>query len=180
MSELAAKRWANALVELAQEDNTVTKESVAEDLREAAQIFNTSEELTEAINNPSIAVEEKQIVLCKLFQDKLSPIVYNFLFVLNLRKRLSILNEILDEYEKELENLNNIVRVEVTSAIDINDAKKEEIKSKIAEKLKKEVNISWEVNSDVIAGLVFNINDTVIDNSIKHKLDKLSNVIIRG
>ena len=35
------------------------------------------------------------------------------------------------------------------------------------------------VDTDIIAGLIFNINDTVVDNSVKHKLDKLSNTIMR-
>lgn len=180
MSELVAKRWAKALVELVQEDETISKERVLDDLKEAAQTISSSEELSNVISNPSISSEEKQIVICKLFQDKILPIVYNFLFVLNLRKRLDIISEIVAEYEKELEILNNIVRVEVTSAIDLDDAKKEEIKSKISERLQKDVKVDWGVDTDIIAGLIFNINDTVIDNSIKHKLDKLSNIIIRG
>ena len=180
MNELAAKRWAKALLELAQEDENIQLGDVLGNLKDTAQTFADSEELANVINNPSVSTEEKQIVICKLFQDKLIPIVYNFLFVLNLRKRLNIISEIVEEFEKELEILNNIVRINITSAIDIEDAKKNEIKAKIAEKLNKDIKISWCVDSDIIAGLIFNINDTVVDNSIKHKLDTLSNTIIRG
>ena len=180
MSELAAKRWAKALIELAQEDEKVSMETVFEDLKKVSQIFAESEELKSVINNPSISTEEKQIVICKLFQDRLIPVVYNFLFVLNLRKRLGIISEITDAFEKELEVIKNIVRVDVTSAIDLNDEKKEEIKTRISEKIHKDVKVHWDVDSDIIAGLILNINDTVVDNSIKHKLDELSSKIIRG
>jgi F0F1-type ATP synthase delta subunit len=54
------------------------------------------------------------------------------------------------------------------------------IRNRIAEKLQKDVKVEWGVDSDIIAGLVFNINDTVVDNSIKHKLDKLTEEIIKG
>jgi len=102
------------------------------------------------------------------------------LFALNLKKRINLIDEITDEFEKELEELKNIVRVDITSAIDLSDDKKNDIKSRVAEKLQKEIKVSWGVDTDIIAGLIFNINDTVVDNSIKHKLDKLSESIVRG
>jgi len=180
MTELASKKWAKALIELTQEDESISKETVLSDLRNISDTFDSSEELSNVVNNPSISTEEKQIVICKLFQDKVTPIVYNFLFVLNLKKRINLIKDISDEFEKELEELKNIVRVDITSAIDLSDERKTDIKNRVAEKLQKDVNVEWEVDSDIIAGLVFNINETVVDNSIKHKLEKLSESIIRA
>ena len=178
-SELVAKRWSKALIELSLEDETISQEDVLRDLRNAEETINSSEELKNVINNPSISVEEKQIVICKLFENKVLPMVYNFLYVLNLRKRLQYLNEIADEFEKKLEEIKNIARVGVTSAIEINEDRKNDIKNKISEKLKKDIVVDWNINPDIIAGLVFNINDTVVDNSIKYKLDELSKKIMR-
>ena len=179
MTELVSKKWAKALIELTQEDENISKENVLSDLRMVAETFITSEELFNVVNNPSISANEKQVVLSKIFYEKVTPIVFNFLFVLNLKKRLNLISDIADEFEKELEGLKNIVRVGVTSAIDLSDEKKIDIKNRISEKLQKDVNAHWEVDPDIIAGLIFNINDTVVDNSIKHKLDKLSENIIR-
>ena len=177
-SELVAKRWAKALMELAQEDENISKEEILDDIKEIAKSIDSSEELKNVINNPSVSTEEKQIVMCKLFENNVMPIVYNFLFVLNLRKRLSIISDIAVEFEKELEQLKNIVRVDVTSAIEISEEKKDVIKSKISEKLNKDVLVNWNTDSEIIAGLVFNINDTIVDNSIKHKLDDLAKKIM--
>ena len=178
--ELVAKRWALALMELAQEDENVSKEDILDDLREIGDTINASEELANVINNPSISTEEKQVVLCKLFQNSIMPIVYNFIFALNLRKRVPIISEIAVEFEKELERIKNNARVNVTSAIELNDERKEQIKAKIAEKLSKEVIVDWGVDSDIIAGLIFNIDEMIIDNSIKQKLEDLSKEIIKG
>ncbi len=179
-SELVAKRWALALMELAQEDQNISKEDILDDLLEIAETIQASEELSNVINNPSISTEEKQIVLCKLFQNSIMPIVYNFIYALNLRKRISIISEIAIEFEKELEKVKNMTRVNITSAIELNDERKEEIKTKIAEKLSKEIIVDWGVDSDIIAGLIFNIDEMIIDNSIKHKLEDLSKEIIKG
>ncbi len=180
MSELAAKRWAKALMELACEDEGISKEDILDDLREVAECFASSDELSNVVNNPSVSSEEKQIVLSKLFQSELMPIVYNFLFALNLRKRLSLVADIAKEFENELEIKNNIVRVDITSAIDLDEAKKNDIKNKISEKLQKDIKVNWGIDADIIAGLIFNINDTVIDNSVKHKLNTLSKMIVKA
>ena len=108
------------------------------------------------------------------------PIVYNFLNALNLKKRVNIIGEIAQEFQKELEKQNNVVRVNVTSAIDLNDDRKNDIRNRIADKLKKDVIIDWTVDNSIIAGLVFNIDETIIDNSIRHKLDNLSKKIMKG
>lgn len=178
--ELVAKRWAKALMELACEDENISKEDILDDLQEISDTINSSEELSNVINNPSISTEEKQIVICKLFQNSIMPIVYNFLFALNLRKRINIITEIAVEFKKELEAFKNIVRVDVTSAIDIADEKRDEIKAKISEKLQKNIIIDWEVDSDIIAGLIFKIDEAIIDNSVRHKLEDLSKEIIKG
>ena len=180
MSELAAKRWAKALIELSEENNEISKEEILSDLKEVGETISSSVELSDVLNNPSISIEEKQVVLCKLFQDKIMPIVYNFIFALNLKKRIGIINEIAEEFQSQLEELKNIVRVNITSAIEISEDKKNEIKNRIAEKLQKDVKISWGIDTDIIAGLIFNINDVVVDNSVKHKLDDLCKSIIRN
>jgi F-type H+-transporting ATPase subunit delta len=167
-------------MELAQEDENISKEDILDDLQEIADTINSSEELSNVINNPSISTEEKQVVLCKLFQNSIMPIVYNFVFALNLRKRVSIISEIAEAFEKELEKVKNITRVNVTSAIELNEERKSEIKTKIAEKLSKEVIVNWGVDSNIIAGLIFKIDEMIIDNSIKHKLEDLSREIIKG
>ena len=178
--ELVAKRWALALMELAQEDENISKEDILDDLKEIADTIDSSEELANVLNNPSISTEEKQTVLSKLFQNSIMPIVYNFVFVLNLKKRVSIISEIAVEFEKELNIVNNIAHVSVTSAIELNDDRKEQIKSKIAEKLSKEIVVDWGVDNDIIAGLIFNIDELIIDNSVRHKLEDLSKEIIKG
>lgn len=179
-SELVAKRWAKALMELACEDEGISKEDILDDLREVWENIEASKELKEVLENPSVSIEEKQIVLCKLFQNKVLPIVYNFLYALNLKKRVGLIGLISEEFEKELEIQKNIVKVNVTSAIELNDERKSSIKMRIAEKLNKDVIVNWGVDEDIIAGLIFNINETIVDNSIRHKLEKISKNIVKN
>ena len=178
-SELISKRWAKALMELVQEDSSIDKQVILSDLRNISETIEGTEELKNVINNPSISTEEKQIVICKLFQEKVNSIVYNFTFALNLRKRVNLIPEITKEFEKELEKLNNIAHVSVTSALELNDSRKEEIRNRIASKLNKEVIVDWGVDTDIIAGLIINIDEIIIDNSVRHKLSDINKNLIR-
>ena len=172
-SEVVAKRWDKALMELAQEDPGISKEDILDDLREVDENIKSSKQLSEVLNNPSISIEEKQAVLSKLFQNKLMPIVFNFITTLNLKGRLGILDAVAEEFSKELEELKNILRVDITSAIELDDDKKNAIRNRVADKLQKDVRVQWHVDSDIIGGLIFNINQTIVDNSIRHKLEDL-------
>ena len=178
-SELISKRWAKALMELVQEDEGISGDDVLRDLKAVSETIDASGELADVINNPSVSTEEKQIVLCKLFQESIMPVVYNFIFALNLRKRVGLISDIAVEFEKELDRVNNIKHVNITSAIELSDDRKEEIKNKIASKLKSDIVVDWGVDTDIIAGLIFNIDEIVVDNSVRHKLEDLSNNIMK-
>ena len=67
-SELVAKRWAKALMELALENDGISKEDILDDLKEINFIISESKDLSEVFANPSISQEEKQVVLEKIFK----------------------------------------------------------------------------------------------------------------
>ena len=56
---------------------------------------------------------------------------------------------------------------------------KNRLKQKLEEKLKKSVMINFEQDAEIIAGLVIRIGDSVIDNSLRHKLEDLSKEMIK-
>lgn len=178
-SEIISKRWAHALMELVCEDESISKDTVLENLKIITDTFSSSPELSETIANPSVSTEEKQVVLCKLFQNRLIPVVYNFLFALNLKKRANLISDITNEFVKELNEINNIKHVEIVSAIDLDENKKNEIKNRISSKLHKELIVDWKIDSDIIAGLIMNVDETVIDNSIRHRLEDINKNICK-
>ena len=72
-----------------------------------------------------------------------------------MRKRLGLLESILEEYKKELNKFENIVRLTVTSAVDVEQWKRDDLKHRIQEKLQKEADINWKTDSSIIGGLIF-------------------------
>ena len=81
--------------------------------------------------------------------------------------------EIKEEYEHILDEVNNIKRVEVISAVPLTDEHKSRITEKLKNKLNKEVIPSWIEQPEIMGGLVIKIEDDVIDSSIRKKLENL-------
>ena len=106
-SELIAKRWAKALMDLAREDGGISKDAILANLKDINENIASSKELAETLINPVVSEEEKQVVLEKLFKTRVIPTVFNFLTVLNSKGRLGLLEAITDEFQKELEEWEN-------------------------------------------------------------------------
>ena len=90
-----------------------------------------------------------------------------------------IIENIMFEFQAELDKEHNIVQIEIVSAINIDDNAKQTIKDRLSDKLQKQVNVDWSVNPDIIAGLVFIVGDNIIDTSIKSKLQMIGRNIIK-
>ena len=176
-NELAASRWAKSLLELSY-DEDLNKETVLQQLIDIVDTVNASADLKELFANPVVTVDEKQNVIERIFSNALAPTVKNFLLVLAMRKRLGLLESILEEYKKELNKCENIVRLKVTSAVEISEEKREDLRQKIIEKLAKEADIRWNVDNSIIGGLLFDIDGTIVDDSLATKLNNLCRRIV--
>ena len=81
-------------------------------------------------------------------------------------------------WEKELDKINNITHIDITSAIELTDEKKDSIKNRVAEKLQQNVVINWKVDKDIIAGLVISMDEKIIDLSLRHQFEKFEKQLI--
>lgn len=173
---LIADRYADALVKIAK-DGKLTFEKISTDLNLIKDILTQSKDLAEVLINPLVSVENKKKIIDRVFSSEIDVLIINFLKVLVDKNRFDAFDEILDAYHKFLDDINNICRIKVTSAVEISGEAKKKLKTKLEEKLRKKVIIDSDINSDIIAGLVIKICDNVIDMSLKHKLEDLSKKI---
>lgn len=175
---IIADRYADALVEIAK-DGKLTFEKISSDLNLIKEILNQSKDLNEFLINPTISIEDKKEIIDKVFSNEVDALTINFIKVLIDKERFSTFNEVLDSYNKSLDNINNICRVQVTSAVEMSKEAKDRLKQKLEEKVRKNVILDLDINTDIMAGLVIKIGDNVIDMSLKHKLEDLSKSITR-
>lgn len=170
---LSAKNYSKALVEMVR-DNVISFEDLSKDLATVSEILETSQDLRLTLENPTVSEEVKSQIVEEVFKNEVHPQVVSFLKVLIDKNRFSEFSQIKADYEIKLDDVNKIQSVEITSAVELSEEYRERILQKLGEKLQKNIRPNWKVDENIIAGLIYRINDNVIDTSIKSKLDKLN------
>lgn len=170
---LSAKNYSKALVEMVR-DNVISFEDLSKDLATVSEILETSQDLRLTLENPTVSEAVKSQIVEEVFKNEVHLQVVNFLMVLIDKNRFSEFPQIKADYEIKLDDVNKIQSVEITSAVELSEEYRERILQKLSEKLQKNIRPNWKVDENIIAGLIYRINDNVIDTSIKSKLDKLN------
>lgn len=134
--------------------------------------------MTDVLENPAISDETKFSIIDEVFTKSVNEKIRDFLKILIEKKRFKELEGIVAAYQEELDKINNLQRVEVISAIELDDNSKQKIIDKLQNRLQKNVIAQWQTDEEIIGGLVVKINDDVIDSSLKNKLENLSKNII--
>jgi F-type H+-transporting ATPase subunit delta len=169
----SARRYARAIFELSEKKRIVDWQVDLE------KIINISKDETIAayLENPSFRFEDKT----KLLQGKLGDInqmVLNMVYVLIKRSRLDMLQDIVTEYQCLVDNYKGIERVEVTTAVPLDDKAREKLNLEIGRLIGKQIVLETEyVDPELIGGVVVKVAGKLLDGSTKGKLAALKREI---
>lgn len=131
----------------------------------------------EALDNPTLTTEDETSLILQLMGDDLNQDGQNFVSVLAEYGRLALLPTIAELFELLKANHEKTMDVEVTSAFDLSDQEKIELGAALQRMLQRDINIETEVDKLLIGGVIIRAEDTVIDDSVKGRLEKLSLVL---
>lgn len=176
MAELAtiARPYANAVFELAKQDNSLDQWSSM-----LAVLDATTRHATVALllDSPDLASAAKAFRLAEICGDELDDRGKKFLQSLADHDRLALLPEVREQFEalraEELKNL----EVEVISAYELTGAQSDALKQALQRKFDKEISIESRVDKHLIGGAVIRAGDMVIDGSVRGKLKKLAETL---
>lgn len=179
-----ARPYARAAFEFAGEKKDLAGWSaaldVAKDLLADGQIVNF-------LANPTLSDEQKLGFLTDLFQsaDGKNSVFgggnvngNNFLKLLLEYGRASVLPEIAEHFDVLKAAVENTVDVTVTSAARMSSAQEKTIVAALEKRLGRSVNLSTEIDEDLIGGAVIRAGDVVIDGSLRARLEGLANALI--
>lgn len=175
---LIAQRYAESLIEFGR-DGKLSYMSISTDLANVLTIISHSKDLFEALTNPLVTVADKEAIVDKVFEQDVDVLVKNFLKLLVEKNRFNLIYDIVKVYNSLLDDINEVARVEVVSAVELNDMEKNSIQDKLAEKLNKQISIKYKIDESIIAGLIFKMGDDIIDMSVAHKLEDYKKAIIK-
>lgn len=168
---IVLERYAKGLYQVAEKSNRLG--NIASDLKLLLQLIHNLPKYFEYIAAP-ITTFSNQRAAIKLFTDKCNfdKITENFLLVVCQNKKLGYLSDIIDKFFSYHKNMENIVEVEIKSAVTLSDQQVVEIRSNLEQKLKKKIELNLEVSPEILGGLIIRIGMVEIDNSVANRLSR--------
>ena len=148
-------------------------------LEEIAEIFENSKDLNVVLSNTAITTHNKLEIIDTLFRNKIDINLLNFIKILIEKDRYKEFGSIKQCYTDLINLHDNKKRVEIVSAVELDDNDKSEILKKLSSKLDCNIIPSWKIDENIIAGLIYKVDDYIIDTSVKTKLENLSKVLNR-
>ena len=176
MAELTtlARPYAKAAFEYAIEAKQLAEWS--ELLGFAAQVVG-DESMQQLLTSPHLTKEEQSSAMLKVCEDKIDAKGINFIKLLAQNKRLLALPEIEVLFNFLRSEFEKTIEAQVTSATALSEKQITQLKEKLAAKLGRQVEISVDLDADLLGGLVIQAEDLVIDGSVRGQLAKLSDTL---
>jgi len=176
ISTISARRYAQAIFEIAQAKNNL--DEWKKELRRIAELMH-DRQIADLIDNPKVPFNLKaELINQKLV--KTNDLVLNLCYLLISKGKLKNIEQISDEYDKVVDNFRGIKHATVTTAVPVNDAEKQKIAGQLEKITGKKVTIKLQVDSSILGGMVARIEDTLIDGSVRNKLDLLRKDLVEA
>ncbi len=175
----AAVRYAKALMQLAQEKGAI--DAIIVDVKLIHETINSSKELSNLLASPLVKSEQKQNILTAIFSEKINALTMSFVNQVVNQNREGVLNVIATQFIGLYNEMNKIAQVSLTTASAIDEQTKTSILNTIKEKYQlSQIDLTENVNPDLLGGLVLRIGDQQLDASIKRQLKNIENELVQA
>ena len=172
-----ARRYAQALFELLDQSNI---EATRGSLNGLAQAMKDSSSLRHVVASPAFGVADKIAVLTELAgRFGSAPAVKGFLGQLVKKNRVGFLPDIADAFGKLVDRSKGTQPVVVSSAAALPAAEQDRIKTRLRETLKREVDVTFQTDPAHLAGLQIYIGSTVVDSTVRGRLNAMQTLLTR-
>ena len=176
MEEIATV-YARSLFEVAQEQGKL--DDVREQLGEFADVLDGNQEMQVFFFSPYFSTPEKEEGLDKVVTGA-EPIVDNFLSLLIEKHRMPTVFAVRRVFDELWRQENQLLPVEITSAIELDKKTVKQIGDRIGEETGQKIELSERVDPDILGGLVVRVGNSIIDSSIRARLDSLRKQVAKA
>lgn len=144
------------------------------DMLVVASEVTANKEMAKVLSNPSLTGLQQAQTLIDVCGDKLNAAGQNLVNVLAENKRISLLPQILEQFEHLKAELEKAVDVQIISAYSVSDESKQKLTDALKAKLAKDVRVTTIVDETLVGGAIIRAGDMVIDGTLRGKLAKLA------
>jgi ATP synthase F1 delta subunit len=176
MEEIATV-YARALFDVAKEQDKL--DDVREQLGAFADALSENRELQVFFFSPYFSTAEKEDGLGRVVTGA-DPAILNFLKLLIEKHRMPVLFRIRATYDAMWEDENKLLPVSITSAVELDEGTVKELGERIQEQTGRKVELSSQVEPDILGGIVVQVGNSVLDASVRNRLEQLRKQVVKA
>lgn len=173
MNVLVAGNYAKALLEVAKEQNNVTV--CRDELQKLAAVLSKNKQLTRLLEDPTKTFPEKWALFYKHIDSPVSGLTVNFIRLLINKKRMSILPQAAVFFTRLSEITGGGERIVLITPRALEFTERLEIERTLGRKFL----MDYQVDPDIVAGIVLKKGSKMLDWSLRGRLEKLTEIICR-
>ncbi|HSH11127.1 MAG TPA: ATP synthase F1 subunit delta [Ilumatobacter sp.] len=171
MSDARIDGYARALFEIARAEGTL--DEVEDELFRFARSYESSDALRNVLTDEMIPSAKRQAIIEDLLGGKATPTTTQLVSMVVGSGRGHDLPAIIDKLVERASNSKDLEVAEVRSAVALTDDQQDRLKAALANATGKAVNLKVIVDPSILGGIVATVGDTVIDGSVRTRVDQL-------
>ena len=178
-SDTSARRYSLALYELAEESNVIKEvenHSIA-----MIKLISESKDFNSLIKDPTNNQKDQLLVISKISENyKLNNLLTNFLRFLISKRRLFYVEKILKDFIETCSKKRGEIKAELTAAKELTENEINNIIEDLTKSLSSKIQLNYKYDPSLIGGLIVQVGSTMVDTSIKNKLQQIENRMIEA
>ena len=175
--EEIAQVYSRSLFEVAKEHDKLDR--IRDELAEFADALEQNRDLAVFFFSPYFSTEEKKDGLGRAIVDA-DPTLVNFLELLIEKHRMPVIFRVRRQFDALYDHEHKRLPVEVTSAVALDDTVLHALEERIREQTGQNVQLQSNIDPDVLGGIVLRVGNSILDASIRHRLDQLRREVAKA
>jgi ATP synthase F1 delta subunit len=175
--EEIAQVYARSLFQVAKDQDKLDR--VREELGQFADALDESRELAIYFFSPYFSTEEKKEGLGKLISGA-DEVVVNFLELLVENHRMPVIFRTRRAFDRLWEEENRLLPVQITSAVELDEDTVRRIGDEIGKQTDRRIQLTREIDPAVLGGIVLRVGNSILDASIRNRLEQLRKQVAKA
>ena len=175
----SADRYSLALYELASENNVLSQ--VEDQSLSILSLISSSKDFSNLIKDPTNSQEDLLKVLDNISNNnKFENLLKNFLSFLITKRRFFYIEQILKSFIETCSKKRGELKAELKSAKELSSDEISKITDELTKNFSSKIKLNYINDQSLIGGLVVQVGSTMVDTSIKNKLQQIENRMIEA
>ncbi len=173
----SARRYAEAAFAIAQQDDTVG--AWLSGLQAIAAAL-ADERMALVVGNPTLPIGGRRDVLRQALEKAPEPKVLNLISLLLERRRIELLPQIVEEFQRLVDARDGVVRAVATTAAPLRPEELRALRERLASMTGRTVELTTDVDPQLLGGIVVRLGDRLLDGSVRGRLERLRSQLVSG